>query len=330
LIESGLLPTQARAFWVLGPGQGEVRFEPLSEPGPSQVLVQTLFSAVSRGTESLVFRGKVPPSEYARMRCPHQQGEFPGPLKYGYSNVGRVVLGPPELEGRVVFCLYPHQTSYVVDREAVVLVPDDVPPERAVLAANLETAVNALWDALPLVGDRVSVIGAGVLGCLVARLVGRIPGVEVELVDVRPGRAGVAAALSVDFRLPADATPARDLVFHASATSAGLQTALEVVDAGTKVVELSWFGDQLVSLPLGAAFHARRLTLASSQVGTISPNARRRFDYSRRLAFALSLLNDPAFDVLFSEEEEFEMLPRSLLRLADPATDVLCHRVRYG
>jgi threonine dehydrogenase-like Zn-dependent dehydrogenase len=326
----GFLPTPARAFWVVAPGQGEIRLEPLPEPGPNQVLVKTLFSAVSRGTESLVFRGQVPPSEYERMRCPHQQGEFPGPVKYGYSNVGRILLGPAELEGRLVFCLYPHQTSYVVEREEVALVPDDVPAERAVLAANLETAVNAVWDARPSLGDRVSVVGAGVIGCLLARLIGRMPGTEVELVDVRPEREAVATALGVDFRVPDASSLERDLVFHASASAAGLRTALELAGTGAKIVELSWFGDREISLPLGAAFHARRLSLVSSQVGTVSPNARPRFDYAQRMAFALSLLNDPAFDLLFSDEAAFDSLPETMNALADPGTDVLCQRVRYG
>jgi threonine dehydrogenase-like Zn-dependent dehydrogenase len=329
LTDSGRLPTPARAFWVAAPGRGEIREETLPLPEPNQVLVRSLFSAVSRGTESLVFRGKVPPSEYARMRCPHQAGEFPAPVKYGYSSVGRVELGAAELEGRIVFCLYPHQTMYVVDRSAVTPVPDSVPPERAVLAANLETAVNALWDARPQIGDRVTVIGAGAVGCLLARLLGRLPGAEVELVDVRPERRAVAEALGVAFRLAADASPARDLVFHTSASEGGLKTALELLDAGGRVVELSWFGDQSVTLPLGEAFHVKRLEISSSQVGGVSPHARRRFTHANRLAFALSLLNDPAFDVLFSEEAAFDELPDTLARLSNPATAVLCHRVRY-
>ncbi len=142
----------ALAFWLREPGTGEIRSAPLPEPGPGDVLVRTLRSGVSRGTESLVFRGGVPPSQYAAMRAPFQEGDFPGPVKYGYLNVGRVEDGPPDLHGRTVFCLYPHQTSYVVPAEAVVVVPEDVPASRAVLAGTVETAVNALWDAAPLLG----------------------------------------------------------------------------------------------------------------------------------------------------------------------------------
>src|SRR5215831_14005965 len=201
-LQAGSLPLAdrvARAFWLREPGFGEIRTVGLPEPGPDDVLVRTLYSGISRGTETLVFRGGVPASQYAAMRAPFQEGDFPGPVKYGYLSVGAVEEGPPELRGRTVFCLYPHQTAYVVPAAAVTVVPDDVPPARAVLAGTVETAVNALWDAAPLVGDRVTVVGAGMLGCCVARLLGRIPGVEVTLVDVDPGRAAVAAALDVDF-----------------------------------------------------------------------------------------------------------------------------------
>ena len=222
----------AHAFWLREPGCGEIRPVTLPEPGPDDVLVRTLRSGVSRGTETLVFRGGVPPSQYAAMRAPFQEGDFPGPVKYGYLNVGVVEQGPPELRGRTVFCLYPHQTAYVVPAGAVTVVPDDVPPARAVLAGTVETAVNALWDAAPLLGDRVTVVGAGMVGCCVARLLSRFPAVQVTLVDVDAGRADVAAALGVDFALPADAADGRDLVVHASATSAGLQRSLDLLAPG--------------------------------------------------------------------------------------------------
>src|SRR3954470_954386 len=212
----------AHAFWLRAPGCGEIRPVTLPEPGRDDVMVRTLRSGISRGTETLVFRGGVPAGQYAAMRAPFQEGDFPGPVKYGYLNVGAVEEGPPKLRGRTVFCLYPHQTAYVVPAGAVSVVPEGVPPARAVLAGTVETAVNALWDAAPLLGDRVAVVGAGMVGCCVARLLSRFPAVQVTLVDVDAGRADVAAALGVDFALPADAAGGRDLVVHASATSAGL------------------------------------------------------------------------------------------------------------
>ena len=319
----------ARAFWTVTPGRGEIRTEGLRPPAAGEVLVRASYSAVSRGTESLVFHGRVPVSEYERMRCPHQVGDFPGPLKYGYASVGVVEEGPPELLGRSVFCLHPHQSAYVVAASAVLAVPGGVAPERAVLAANLETAVNALWDATPRIGDRVTVVGAGVLGCLCAYLLARHVGVAVELVDVLPERARVAAALGASFALPDGAERERDLVIHASATEAGLRTCLELAGADSVVLELSWFGDAEVRLPLGGSFHQKRLSLRSSQVGTVSPNARRRFDYRARLALALALCRDPLLGVLIDAESPFESLPEQLQALSAPGSTALCHRLRY-
>ncbi|HET6610422.1 MAG TPA: zinc-binding alcohol dehydrogenase, partial [Kofleriaceae bacterium] len=261
----------ARAFWAIGPGRGELRDEPLAPLAPGQVEVEALFSGISRGTESLVFDGRVPASEHARMRAPHQAGDFPFPVKYGYASVGRVTAGAPELLGRTVFCLYPHQTRYRVAATDVHLVPAAVPPARAVLAANMETALNGLWDAAIHLGDRVAVIGAGVVGCLVAYLAARVPGCEVQLIDINPARADIASALGVPFATPERARPDADLVIHVSGAPAGLATALSLAAKEATIVELSWYGDREVALHLGGPFHSHRLRIISSQVGTIPP-----------------------------------------------------------
>jgi threonine dehydrogenase-like Zn-dependent dehydrogenase len=293
------------------------------------VLVRTVRTGISRGTETLVFRGGVPPDQYARMRAPFQEGDFPAPVKYGYLNVGAVEQGPPELCGRLVFCLYPHQSSYVVPAAAVRIVPDGVPPARAVLAGTVETAVNALWDAAPLVGDRIAVVGAGMVGCCVARLLGRFPAVRVTLVDVDPGRADVAAALGVAFAFPDEAADDCDLVVHTSATSAGLQRSLDLLGPEGTVVDLSWYGDAEVRLSLGGAFHAGRLRIRSSQVGTVSPARAGRRTADDRLALALDLLRDPAFDALLSGESRFDELPEVMARLAAGSLPALCHTIAY-
>ncbi|MFE9448442.1 zinc-binding alcohol dehydrogenase [Streptomyces sp. NPDC006739] len=319
----------ARAFWLRSPGHGEIRDVTLAAPADGEVLVRTLYSAVSRGTETLVFRGGVPESQHAVMRAPFQEGDFPGPVKYGYLNVGVVEEGPDELAGRTVFCLYPHQSRYVVPVNAVTVVPDRVPAARAVLAGTVETAVNALWDAAPLIGDRVAVVGGGMVGCSVAALLARFPGLRLQLVDADPARARTAEALGVDFAAPADALGDCDLVVHASATEGGLTRALELLaDEGT-VIELSWYGDRRVALPLGEAFHSRRLTVRSSQVGTVSPAGRAGRTYADRLALALDLLADPALDALVTGESAFEELPEVLPRLAAGDIPALCHRIRY-
>jgi threonine dehydrogenase-like Zn-dependent dehydrogenase len=319
----------ARAFWLRTPGRGEIRPVALPEPGRGDVLVRALRSGISRGTETLVFRGGVPPAQSAAMRAPFQDGDFPGPVKYGYLSVGAVEHGPPELLGRTVFCLYPHQTAYVVPAGAVTVVPDDVPPARAVLAGTVETAVNALWDAAPLVGDRVAVVGAGMVGCCVARLLARFPAVEVTLVDVDASRAAVAAALGARFAGPDDAAGGCDLVVHTSATSTGLQRSLELLAPEGTVVDLSWYGDAEVRLSLGGAFHAGRLGLRASQVGTVSPARSARRTTADRLALALHLLRDPAFDVLVTAESRFDELPSVMGRLAAGSLPALCHTITY-
>ncbi len=324
-------PGTAHAFWVRVPGCGEIRPVGLPEPGPGDVVVRTLRSGISRGTETLVFRGGVPPDQRARMRAPFQEGDFPGPVKYGYLNVGVVEQGPAELYGRTVFCLYPHQTAYVVPARAVSVVPEGVPPARAVLAGTVETAVNALWDAAPLVGDRVAVVGAGMVGCCVARLLQRIPGVQVTLVDVDPGRADVAAALGVDFALPADrrrrTRPGRA---HECDLSRAPALARSARARGHR------HRPQLVRRHGGSALAGRSLPrspprhpLEPGRHSSPRPArhvARRPID----LGLALDLLRDPAFDALLTGESHFDELPEVMARLAAGSLPALCHTITYG
>lgn len=324
----------ARAFWVQEPGHGEIVARTLPPRQEGHVRVRARFSGISRGTEGLVFRGEVPESQRAAMRAPFQEGDFPGPVKYGYASVGEVVEAPSgdgarALLGRTVFCLHPHQDRYDVPAEAARVVPDGVPAARAVLAANLETAVNATWDAGIGVGDRIVVVGGGVVGLLTAWLAGRVPGTDVTVVDPEPAREEPARALGVAWRARPPRGADADLVVHASGHPDGLRDALGLAGPEATVLEMSWFGDRDVPLPLGAAFHARRLTLRSSQVGSLPPSRRPRWDHGRRLDLALRLLADPALDVLLSGESDFEELPSVMARLAGGAPGALCHRVRY-
>jgi 2-desacetyl-2-hydroxyethyl bacteriochlorophyllide A dehydrogenase len=320
---------ESRAFWVISPGRGEIRPELLRQPTSDEVLVRTLYSGVSRGTESLVFHGLVPASEHDRMRAPFQVGAFPAPIKYGYASVGRVERGPTDLEGRVVFVLHPHQTRYIVAGSSVHVLPDAVPPARAVLAANLETAINGIWDAGVQIGDRLSVVGGGTIGCLVAWLAGGVLACDVELVDTNPARADIASALGVRFAHPERATPDVDVVIHCSGAPEGLQTALKIAGLESTIVELSWYGNRSVPLPLGEAFHSRRLTLKSSQVGRVAESQRSRWDSRRRMQLALSLLVHAELDAVITGESDFEELPQIMPKLAASAGDTLCHRIRY-
>jgi len=321
---------RASAFWTLGTGQGECRQESIAAPKPGEAVVQALYSGVSRGTEALIFRGQVPVSEYQRMRAPFQSGEFPGPVKYGYANVGRVIAGAADWVGKTVFCLYPHQSHYVVPTPHLIPVPDHIPAARAILAANAETALNGLWDAPPRVGDRITIVGGGVVGLLLTYLCAQIPGTDVELVDINPDRAQLAESFGARFASPEHAQIERDLVFHVSGAPAGLTTALALAGQEARVVEMSWFGNQPVTLPLGGNFHAQRLQLISSQVGTISLQQQPRRTYAQRLTQALNLLSDVRLDALINAECELAALPERMAALSQSQNDVLCLRVIYS
>jgi threonine dehydrogenase-like Zn-dependent dehydrogenase len=319
----------ATAYWTTGPSRGELRREQLEAPGEGEALVRTLYSGHSRGTETLVHTGHVPERVAEAMAAPHQVGTFPSPVKYGYLSVGVVERGPAELQGRTVFCLYPHQDRYVVPVTDLVTVPDGVPPRRALLAGAVETAVNALWEGGPRIGDRVAVVGCGLIGAATAGLLRRFPLARLEAVDRDPGRAPVAESLGVPFVLPGDAAGDCDLVFHASASAEGLARCLELVGDDGDVIELSWYGDREVAVPLGADFHARRLSLRASQVGQVALPRRHRRTCSDRLALALDLLEDPAFDALLGAASDFADLPETMDRLAEGSVPGLCHVVRY-
>lgn len=324
-------PRVATSFWIAAPGEGELRSSRLPPLADGWVRVRGCFSGISRGTEALVFRGQVPESQRQAMRCPFQEGDFPAPVKYGYSAVGVVDEGPAPLAGQAVFVLHPHQDWFDVPADAVVPVPAAVPLGRAVLAANMETALNALWDAGVGPGDRVGVIGGGVVGLLCGALAARMPGTEVLLADPDPAKADAAARLGIPLQPRLDALQGGDfdIIIHASGNPQGLAAALGLAGFESLIVELSWFGDQAVCLPLGEAFHSQRLTLRSSQVGSVASSRRPRWSHRRRLAKALALLDDPRLDCLISGESAFADLPRVMADLACGRLPALCHRIRY-
>ena len=319
----------SQSLWYIAPGCAEIRTEPLTPMTNESVRVRALFGALSRGTESLVYRGLVPESEYSRMAAPWMGGAFPFPVQYGYSNVGIVAEGPSDWIGKQVFALQPHQTIYQTNPQDIVPLPVGVSPERAVLAANMETALNAVWDATPGPGDRITVIGGGVVGCLIAYLCGHLPGAEVTLVDINPERAAIASSLGINFSLPEAAPSDCDVVFHCSASQAGLATAIAAAGNEATVLELSWYGDNPVQAPLGGAFHSRQIRLQSSQVGHVSMSHRPRWTHRRRLQAALQMLTDTRLDVLLETAVNFADLPDRLPDLLGARSHALCCLIRY-
>ena len=320
-----------RALWTIDAGRFALRDTPLPPENGDMVTLTARYSGVSRGTEALVARGGVPESEHARMRCPFQEGDFPFPVKYGYAFVGDVAEGPPDRLGQVCFALHPHQTHARLPAAAALPLPHGLPPRRAVLAANMETAVNVTWDSGAGPGDRVLVVGAGVVGVLVAHVIAGIPGTQVTLCDLNPGRAALAAAMGAAFATP-DAVPnGQDIVINTSASAAGLRLALDAAGQEALVVEASWHGAGDVALPLGGPFHARRLTLRSSQVGDLPSHRKPRWDYTRRLTLALRLLRDaPALDALLTHDIPFDDAPARLPALLAPGADALCPVITYS
>lgn len=313
--------TPARAFWTIAPGAGAIRPEDLPSPSPDQTLVRMLASGVSRGTEAVVFAGRVPPSQYQAMRAPMMGGAFPFPVKYGYCAVGVTAAG------QRVFVLHPHQDVFLAPNPMCIPIPEPVPTRRAVLAANMETALNILWDAAPLAGERILVIGAGVVGLLTASLLARIPAAQVSVVDTNPDRAPHAKRFGCDFVTPAAAPGEQDLIIHASSSEAGLRLALDCAAFEARIVEASWYGDQTPAVPLGEAFHVRRLSLVASQVGAVAPAMRGRRTYAQRLALALDLLADPVYDALLQGPTRFEDLPEAMPAILAPGG--LCHVITY-
>lgn len=295
----------------------------------AKLCVQCFYSGLSRGTERLVFEGRLPESEWNRMRAPLQRGDFPFPVRYGYSAVGRVEAGPDALIGRTIFALHPHQTRFVIPAEMAIPIPDHIPARRAILAANMETALNALWDSGAVAGNRIAIIGGGLVGLLITYLAARLPGADVTLIDINPARADIAQSFGTSFRLPNEAGENYQIIFHTSATQEGLRLALEIAAFEARIIEVSWFGDKDIALPLGGAFHSQRLQIISSQVGHVAKPMRLNLSHKDRLAKALMLLDDTVLESLITEDVAFDDLPAELPRLLAADAPGIATAVRY-
>lgn len=323
--------SEARALWHDGRQKSSIRKEELHPLQEGWCEIQTVFSSISPGTESLVARGKVPGEVQGDMACPYMGGEYPFPVKYGYSLVGEVVAGSRDMKGKMVHVLHPHQTRCRVREEDVYPVPPAVPAERATLASNMETAVNALWDSGATIGDRVLVVGFGTVGSLVTRLVSGLPGVRVQVVDTDTEKVKLAGQMGFEASTPdgGEGGTGFDLVFHTSGTGKGLQAAVDRVGFEGLVVDLSWYGNRKVSLALGGTFHTGRKKIVSSQVSYVAAGKRSRWDRNRRKELVFSCLEDAGYDAHLTSAVSFEDLPELFRTLRNSPARELSYLVTY-
>ncbi len=327
---SSVTDRRASAFWTLGDRRGSLHEERLPKVPQGMCLIRTLYSAISPGTERLVFDGRVPQRLKEDMRVPYMDGGFPFPVKYGYSLVGRVVAGSHPWLNKTVHVMHPHQDLCLVRKDDLFEVPDGLPPARATLASNLETAVNALWDAHVQIGDASLVVGFGVIGSLVARLLAMMPEGHVEVYDTDAHKRALAHQLGFRLFDPARSARKFDLAFHTTGTAEGLQGALDHVGFEGRVVELSWYGTQPVNVHLGGSFHTERKTIISSQVSNVAAPQRSRWDCRRRKEFVFQLLSNPVFDHHVSHTVSFAELPEFFPRLAESPASYLSVLVTYN
>jgi 2-desacetyl-2-hydroxyethyl bacteriochlorophyllide A dehydrogenase len=315
----------ARSVWFPGVRQVELRSEPLAPLGPADVQIRAIASAISHGTEMLVFRGQVP--DGLELDLPTLQGSFAFPIKYGYASVGCVVDSGPDVQtlarGDVVFVLHPHQTEYVVPASMPIRLPPGLAPTLGVFTANVETAVNVVLDAAPRLGERVVVFGQGVVGLLITQLLRRTGISDVVVIDPVERRRQLALHLGADAALsPDDDTAGQDfdLAIEASGNINALDQALASVAFGGTVVVSSWYGTKRVPLLLGGPFHRRRLRILSSQVGTIDSALQPRWSSQRRMALVRELLPRLELEPLISHRIPFEEAA-SAYRLVDEHAD---------
>jgi 2-desacetyl-2-hydroxyethyl bacteriochlorophyllide A dehydrogenase len=327
------------AVWFPRARTVEIREEPIGDPGPGELRVRAVISALSHGTERLVYRGEVDPG--LALDLPTLAGGYGFPVKFGYASVGRVVAAGPHVGsigvGDLVFALHPHQVEYVVAASLAHRLPAGVSPEAGVFLANLDTALNVTLDAKAKPGDSVVIFGQGVVGLLLTQLLSRA-GVRVIAVEPASGRAAMSARCGANAVLrPADLALVRsmtggrgaDLAIEASGNPGALQQAIDsVADEGTIVV-CSWYGEKRVTLDLGGRFHRGRLRIVSSQVGGIDPSLAPRWDRPRRLAYATQLLSDLRLAELITHRFPFVRAADAYALLDERAADTIQVVLQY-
>jgi threonine dehydrogenase-like Zn-dependent dehydrogenase len=301
---------RSHALWHRSASESEIITGDIRKEEGKELLVESFFSLVSIGTERTVALGMVPPEIREQMKVPYMEGSFSFPCKYGYSLVGKIIRGPAGLKNRFVHLMHPHQDMAWVHPSSVFPLPDGIPPRRAVLAGNMETAVNALWDSEISVGDSVLIAGFGIVGALIALLASCIPGVAIVVLETNEKRRSLAAKLGFDLfeNFRTGNTP-----FDAALNTTGDENALQICIDNTgfesQVTEVSFYGTKAVSVRMGGNFHISRKRIAVSQVSNLPLKKLARWDHLRRKQLVYNLLKDNRFDCLVENAVPFHDAP---------------------
>lgn len=312
----------SRSLWHIDAGHSEIRSQNL-DPLPGQILLQSLYSLISLGTEKTIALGGVPGNVYDKMKVPYMEGSFSLPVKYGYSLVAR------SEEGQCYHLMHPHQDLVSVNPESLTPVPPGIPPSRAVLVSNMETALTAYWDAGPLKDEKIMIAGFGLIGALTALLL-RLKGFQdITVYEPDATRTGLARRLGFHTGDPGFDPGPFDLAFHSSGNASGLQHCLEVMGPEGRILELSWYGRQKITLGLGEHFHINRLRIIASQVSSIPRNLQGAWNFAKRKQEVLSLLADPCWDRLEIEEVPFETSPAVFYKIRHSQTKGLTYILKY-
>ena len=315
-----------QSFWIKKKNNSYIKDHSINQAGKNELLIQTKYSGISYGTERVVYTGSVPDSQRELMRCPYQEGNFGSDVKYGYMNIGKVIDGPPGFKGKYVYTLFPHQTYYILDKTEVTLIPESIPLKRCLLTANMETAINGMWDTLPSCGDKILVIGSGVVGFLMAYILKSIPGSEILLVDSDSKKNKYSKLFNINFKNKYKA----NIIYECSGNAKILDGLSKHVKDEAIICILSWYGDNISKVKFGEEFLSKRIKIIFSQVSKVSHNRSQYWDNVKRRELAIKMLNDDRLDNLIEKKIiKFSKLPLFFSQMNNKQS-FFCKVVDYG
>jgi len=320
---------KVRSLWHLSDSQSVIKENTAQNPSPSFLKIQSHFSLISTGTERLVACGEVPGSVHDDMKVPYMEGAFPFPIKYGYSLVGKVITEGHSMTGKLVHAMHPHQDFCLINESDLFEIHSNIPAQRATLASNLETALTAVWDAQVNIGDRVLIVGFGLIGSLIARLLSFIPAIYFQIIEIDKERIQHAEKLGFPVSAILRKHSKFDIAFHTSATAEGLQTCIDGVGLEGKIIELSWYGKKPVKINMGGSFHSQRKQIISSQVGKLPSKYNARWDMKRRKKVVFELLENALFDQQITHFIKFVDTPTFFADLRAGKAKGLAYCIEY-